>query len=587
MRPLRRLIGKLRPYRGPMALGLLALVLSSPAQLFHPLIWRFVVDRVIGERRPDLLWPALGVMLAVHLLGVALTTARTWFLGIAAQRLANDLRDELYARLQGHSLGFFHDRRSGDLIARCIGDVDSIQEVLNGLVEVLNSALQFVMVAAILLWLNTSIGLLTLLPMLGVFVLVGVFNARIRDLYRRIRDRLGDVSAKLQENLLGVLVIKAFAREADEIARFGAENRAYYDESVKGVTARAVYFPAVFTVGFLSSMTMLGGGAWYTLAGRCTVGDLMAFSRYWWQLFMPVYSLATTNEMLQRANAAAARIFELLDEPYAIVDAPDAPALDDVAGGLELDGVTFAYPGRDATLVDVSLRLAPGRALGVVGPSGAGKSTLLALLLRFYDPQAGALRLDGHDLRALRQHDLRRHCAVVTQEPFLFNATIRHNILYGRPDADDEALCAAAREANAHDFISELPEGYDTVVGERGVKLSGGQKQRLCIARAFLADPRVLLLDEATAAVEPESEAIIQAALERLMAHRTSVVISHRLSMVRACDPIVVLSGGRLAEQGSHDDLMAAGGWYARMYRLQMGGEALGVSPEDEWAARG
>ncbi len=572
MRPLLRLGRYLLPYRWPITGGLICLLLATPAQLFPPLVWKFIADRVIAERRPDLLAPALLVMLLVQVVGVALESWRGYTLGVVGQRFVFDLRNALYQRIQGHSLRFFHDRRSGDLVSRSIADVDALQEVvINGVDNVVASGLQFLGVAIILVSLNWQVGLLTLLPMLGVGLLVWQFNHRVRGLYRRIRDRLGDVSAKLQENLSGMLVIKAFAREQTEIDRFVAENTGYFRESRRGVLARSVYFPAVRSVGFLSSMVMIGVGAVFILRGEFTIGDLLAYRSYWWQLFFPVFSLAQINEMLQRANAAASRLWEVLDEPFEIQDAPDAVTLAAVAGHLELRGVDFAYEAAHPVLQNVSVEVLPGQKIGVAGPSGAGKSTVLALLLRLYDPTRGAVLIDGHDLRRVTQQSLRRPLAVVSQEPFLFNDTIRANVRYARPEATDEELVEAARQANAHDFIASLPEGYDTVVGERGVKLSGGQKQRLCIARAFLANPRVLLLDEATAAVEPESEAIIQAALERLMQGRTSVIISHRLSMIRDCDQILVIHHARIAERGRHDELMAQDGWYARMYRLQMG----------------
>ncbi len=566
-----RLLRYLKPYWWQIAVGLICLLLATPAQLFHPLVWKFIVDEVIVNHKVGLLAPALLVMVGVHLIGVGLSAARTYLLGVVGQRFVFDLRNELYRKLQSHSLRFFHERRSGDIIARVIGDVDTLQEIaINGVDNIIANALQFIGVAAIIVALNWKVGTLALLPMAGVAALVWIFNARIRGLYRRIRDRLGDVSAKLQENLLGMLVIKAFARELYELQRFEEENRRYLNESVKGVVARTVYFPAVFTVGFFSSVMMIGVGAIFVLRGEFTIGGLVAYRGYWWQLFSPVFSLAQINEMVQRAIASASRVFEILDAPVEIVDAPDAVELTEVKGHIVFDKVTFAYDDKNVVLRNVSFEVLPGQKVGIVGPSGAGKSTILALILRLYEPQEGRILLDGHDLRQIKQKSLRRHCAIVTQEPFLFNDTVRHNIRFGRFDATDDEIVEAAKLANAHEFIEELPNGYETVVGERGVRLSGGQKQRICIARAFLANPKILLLDEATASVEPESEAIIQATLERLMEGRTTIIVSHRLSMVRDCDQILVVQDGQIVEHGTHEELMANGGWYARMYRLQM-----------------
>jgi len=566
-----RLVRYLKPYWWQIAVGLACLLLATPAQLFPPLVWKFIVDEVIVNRKVGLLLPAILVMMAVHLVGVGFSALRTYLLGVVAQRFVYDLRNELYRKLQSHSLRFFHERRSGDLLARVIGDVDTLQEVaINGVDNIIANALQFIGVAAIIVAINWKVGTLTLVPMAGVALLVWLFNARIRGLYRRIRDRLGDVSAKLQENLLGILIIKAFAHELYELQRFEQENRRYLNESIKGVIARTVYFPAVFTVGFFSSVVMVGVGAIFVLRGEFTIGGLVAYRGYWWQLFAPVFSLAQINEMVQRALAAASRVFEILDAPLEITDAPDAIDLLEVRGHITFEHVTFAYDDRNGVLQDVSFEVLPGQKVGIVGPSGAGKSTILALLLRLWEPQEGRILLDGYDLRQIKQESLRRHCAIVTQEPFLFNDTVKNNIRYGRLDATDDEVVEAAKLANAHEFIEQLPNGYDTVVGERGVRLSGGQKQRICIARAFLANPRILLLDEATASVEPESEAVIHAALERLMEGRTTIIVSHRLSMVRDCDQILVIQDGQVVERGTHEELMANGGWYARMYRLQM-----------------
>jgi ABC-type multidrug transport system fused ATPase/permease subunit len=571
-----RLLSLMRPYTVPIVIGFICLLLATPAQMFPPLVWKYVVDEVIMNRKVDHLLPAMLVMLAVHLVGMGLSAARTYLLGVAGQRFVADLRNRLHDKLMRQSVRYHHDRKSGDLMSRVIGDVDTLQEVvINGVDNILGNALSLIWVAGIIVWLNWKVGTLTLLPLVVVAVMVWFFNLRVKGLYRAIRNRLGDLSAKLQENLLGMLIIKAFAREAYEQERFHQVNADYTTTSLKGVKVRSMYFPGVMTVGFLSNIAMIGAGAYFVLRGEFTIGGLVAYRGYWWQLFAPVFSLAQVNEMIQRAIAAASRVFEVLDAPEEVTDAPDAIVLDTVQGHIRFDRVNFAYTAERPILQDVSFQVLPGQRIGIVGPSGTGKTTILNLILRLYDPQEGVIYLDGTPLRQLQQQAFRRHIALVTQEPFLFNDTVRQNILFGRLDASDEEIETAARLANAHEFIMDLPQGYDTLVGERGVKLSGGQKQRICIARAFLANPRVLLLDEATASVEPESEALIQAALERLMQDRTTIIVTHRLSLVRDCDRILVIDEGRVMESGRHEQLVQKNGWYARMYRLQMEGGAL------------
>jgi len=571
-----RLLSLMRPYTVPIVIGFICLLLATPAQMFPPLVWKYVVDEVIMNRKVDHLLPAMLVMLAVHLVGMGLSAARTYLLGVAGQRFVADLRNRLHDKLMRQSVRYHHDRKSGDQMSRVIGDVDTLQEVvINGVDNILGNALSLIWVAGIVVWLNWKVGTLTLLPLVVVAVMVWFFNLRVKGLYRAIRDRLGDLSAKLQENLLGMLIIKAFAREAYEQERFHQVNADYTTTSLKGVKVRSMYFPGVMTVGFLSNIAMIGAGAYFVLRGEFTIGGLVAYRGYWWQLFAPVFSLAQVNEMIQRAIAAASRVFEVLDAPEEVTDAPDAIVLDTVQGHIRFDRVNFAYTAERPILQDVSFQVLPGQRIGIVGPSGTGKTTILNLILRLYDPQEGVIYLDGTPLRQLQQQAFRRHIALVTQEPFLFNDTVRQNILFGRLDASDEEIETAARLANAHEFIMDLPQGYDTLVGERGVKLSGGQKQRICIARAFLANPRVLLLDEATASVEPESEALIQAALERLMQDRTTIIVTHRLSLVRDCDRILVIDEGRVMESGRHEQLVQKNGWYARMYRLQMEGGAL------------
>jgi ABC-type multidrug transport system fused ATPase/permease subunit len=384
------------------------------------------------------------------------------------------------------------------------------------------------------------------------------------------------------------VVIKIFGREREEARRFRETTEAYYDQQVRAINARSVFFPFSRAVGFLSNVFMIGVGGYSILSGGSfTLGKLLAFRAYWWRLFGPIQTLARVNDMVQRAVAAARRVFEVLDSPDELPDNEDAIAVELVRGAMELRDVTFSYSGtgvspvqhgRDAhataVLRDVSIRIEPGQTVALCGPSGSGKSTVLNLLLRFYDPTSGVVTLDGRDMRSITRESLRRHFALVQQETFLFNDSILDNIRYGHAEATMEQVIAAAKAANAHGFIGKLPNGYDTKVGERGVRLSGGQKQRISIARAFLANPTVLLLDEPTSSVEPDSEAAIIAALDRLMQGRTTVLTSHRPSLINQADYVYVIEDGRVTAEGPPAELKETGGWFGRFMRSAEGAGA-------------
>lgn len=591
----RRLLPYLRPHSRAIALGLACLLIAIPAGAFHPLVWAFMVDEVITHRRAEWLLPAMGVMFAVQTVGTALEALRSNLLEKVGQRVVFDLRNEVYEKLQRQSISYLHDNRTGELVSRTMGDIDVLQEVaIQGTDSVIANFLSFAYVAGILLWLNWRLGLVTLLPIVLVFLLTRFFNARVKRLYREARDRLGAVNARLQENLTGMVIIKAFAKERDEARRFRQVTEDYLRTNDRVINARNLFFPGVRLVGFVSNVLSVGYGAWLVLQGQFTVGGLVAYRGYWWPLFSPINTLATVNEMLQRAQAAGSRVFELLDNEEAIQDAPDARPLQLTAGRVEFRNVTFSYlqAGVQAlrcsgvqesetskienqksknVLSDVSFVAEPGEMVALVGPSGAGKTTVLNLIPRFYDVQQGQILVDGQDIRQVTQQSLRRHMAMVLQETFLFNGTILDNLRYGNSEATMEEIEAAVRAANAADFIAELPNGYETEIGERGVKLSGGQRQRLSIARAFLTNPEILILDEPTSSVEPESELIITQALERLMRGRTTFVTSHRFSLVRGADRILVFEQGRLVEQGTHEALLTQEGLYATMYHQQRG----------------
>jgi ABC-type multidrug transport system fused ATPase/permease subunit len=623
-----RLVRLLRPYWPMIGLGVFLLLLSAPCELFPAIVWRFVTDDVVLQKNssPRLYWwfsfggaiqgrtgllvASVVWLLVIYLLGELLSTLCTWLLNRVAQRFMLSFRNRVYRKLQGQSLSYLQRQRTGDLMSRAMGDVDELQSFIVGSIDViLGEAVLWVGAVVIVMSANWKVASASLAPLVLVYVMLRMFNRRIKPIYEASRERLGDVATRLQENLSGVVVIKIFGRERAEAQRFEEATGRYYDQQIKAINARSVYFPFARAVGFLSNVMMIGVGGFYMLKGTFTPGDVVLFRAYWWRLFGPVQTLARVNDMVQRAVAAARRIFDVLDAPDELPDAPDAVVPERVRGELELRNVTFAYGaetraerserdtgvppvrgvdgngdasvredhphGRDArvtpkgpdVLRDVSIRVAPGQTVALCGPSGSGKSTVLNLLLRFYDPVGGQVLLDGRDLRSIKREGFRSRCALVQQETFLFNDSILDNIRYGHAEATMEQVVAAAKAANAHGFISKLPNGYDTKVGERGVRLSGGQKQRISIARAFLANPTVLLLDEPTSSVEPDSESAIIAALDRLMAGRTTVLTSHRPSLINEADYVYVIEDGRVTEQGEPGELARGDGWFARFMR--------------------
>ncbi len=641
-----RLIKLLRPQWGLIAVALVLLFLSMPAELFPAFIWMYVVDKLIQHaptKASDmihflvslhghivnpfaLLGSALVWLYAVYLVGEGFGTLATNLMNRVAQKFILGFRNTIYHKLQTQSLGYLQRQRLGDLMSRAIGDIDEIQSfIVNSIDVIIGEGCMWILSVVIVLMLDWKVSVISMSPLIVVYVLLRIFNQRVAPIYKAARERAGDVSTRLQENLSGVVVIKIFNREKQEAQRFRTATERYYDQQIRAVNARSVYFPFARAVGFFSNVFMIGVGGYSILSGGSfTLGKLLAFRAYWWRLFGPIQTLARVNDMVQRASAAGRRVFEVLDAPDELPDAPDAIRMPAIRGEMELRNVSFSYgevanrdtgvspvivaqqsgngqslvsqrtqhgtsassvEPRDArvtpaptVLEDVSIRIEPGKTVALCGPSGSGKSTILNLLLRFYDPTVGSVTLDGTDLRKIQRYSLRSHFALVQQETFLFNESILDNIRYGHGEATMEQVIAAAKAANAHGFISKLPRGYETEVGERGVRLSGGQKQRISIARAFLANPQVLLLDEPTSSVEPDSEAAIIAALDRLMEGRTTVITSHRPSLILQADMVSVIEDGRVTERGTPDELRAQSGWFSRFMRSAAEG---GVFAED------
>jgi ATP-binding cassette subfamily B protein len=578
-RKVRWMLGLLRPYRGRLILMFTALLLETGAALAPPYLAGKAIDS--GIRAGDvgaLDLIVAGFVLAAVVYAVA-TYWETYLVGWVGTRALQDLRERIFSHLQSMSIGFFTRRSPGVLISRMTNDVEALNQlVTSGLVTIFSSTLTLVGVVAIMLFLDVKLALITFVTFPLLAVASVVFRIVSAGTYRATRERIAAVTAYLQETLSGVRVVRSFGQEPRHQAELTALNERNRDVNMKTVYLNASYFPAVELLAAIGTAVILLYGGSQAVNGAIEVGVVVAFVGYLTRFFEPIQELSQLYTTYQQGMAALDKIFDLLDTAPDMVDAPGAIDPGTLRGEIELDGVWFSYaeqtvaengaaPGDDLwALREVDLHVPPGKTLALVGATGAGKSTFAKLVARFYDPQKGTVRVDGHDLRGVQQQALRRQLGIVPQEGFLFSGSVRENVAFGRPEASEEEIEAAIAAVGATDFVARLPQGLDTEVGERGIQLSAGQRQLVAFARALLAEPRILILDEATSNVDVRTEKTIERGLERLLRGRTAIVIAHRLSTIRRAGKIVVLEHGQIAEQGTHDELISANGPYAELY---------------------
>lgn len=565
-----RILSYIKPYMHRLLFAMVCTIMAAAGNLYIPWIIKDMIDEVLADKNGTMLnWIAASII-AIFIVRGLFWYGQNYLMSYVGQSVIIDIRAAVFKKLQRLSVSFYDKNKTGTIMSYVTNDVNALQSAMvENTIEMITEGFILIGSVVAMIYLDWHLTLFTVCTFPVVLWFMEFFGKKIRKIGGRIQECTADITSVLQESVASARVIKSFVREDYEVDRFDVENKANFRANMKNAQLMATLTPVVELVAAIGVTMIIWYGGNNVINGTITAGSLVAFLTYAVNISNPIKRLTRVIGNIQKALAAAQRVFMIIDMPEEIAESRDAKQLPEVSGKVEFQNVSFAYNDKGNVITDLSFSVKPGEVIAIVGPSGAGKSTIANLLPRFYDVNKGDIKIDGHSVREVTLDSLREQVGIVPQETMLFNGSVYNNILYGRLDATKEEIEAAAKAANAHDFIMQLTDGYETKLGDRGVNLSGGQRQRIAIARAILKNPRILILDEATSALDTESERVVQEALDRLMVGRTSFVIAHRLSTVKNADKILVLEKGNLVESGTHDELLALDGLYAHLYKIQ------------------